>query len=777
MEGAIKWRDANVVVKRQRRRLNPLAAEFFIPKPVASATETEVINAADGSISSVGDRVLTSFNPYSKEFYHANRPMPLHADGIAYYGEFGNFYMDEGDNEEMEVKKRRRSKKRSKRKKKVPDLENDPDSYVSRLKFGGSGKLEKEQNMAAAATAENQKNAATSETPIIQSAQNEITEQVQMKNQEKPKLKPGDGVTQQQQTHSTRGTKKTLWVDALKDGVKLVARSNTPVPIQKDGKLQATTAKKVTHKGLIHSRNNHLSMDNERSQLTRNVKTNSGFMMGSLIATEIERQLRSQKKKREKKASDAKIDYRKIPLPPKKRKSRTLIIPIGRDGKRTVNIDLNRFTPGMYREMSKRKRKKKRPSTLKKIILAEKKRNQQEQHERAEEQRRKLEAEQDNDTGWETVDEFEQDDILLLGDMACVFSSESPARNDETRKGKTQSVQRSQSNDAHIADDNDMPLNNKNKEFEEVSEYNDGNNMKPKSEPPKRVVREYVDQLLNKKLDELVTQFIYKLRYYQAKIRVEQPLMFEMKRKFVVGLKQTIRSVKYGKAVAVIIAPNIESIKSEGGLDDLVYTLIEAAQNKDVPIVYALKVKRLGHIFGKHQMSCMAIYRTDPAHAEFKSIMNMVAENRKLFHEQNPHWEEEVYLNHPAVRKLRQQRDQSVKQKEIELKSQRHHDRAKHRKFLERAKREKMTKPTGSSSSSDNNNNNKTQQVASIPEKNKQKQQQQQEQRRQKKQGKQARQHENDEDPNRPKQNPAQERSSSTSRRTSGGNPRRGKRG
>ena len=59
---------------------------------------------------------------------------------------------------------------------------------------------------------------------------------------------------------------------------------------------------------------------------------------------------------------------------------------------------------------------------------------------------------------------------------------------------------------------------------------------------------------------------------------------------------QVSKAVKLKKAKTIIVAPNIEQIESEGGLDDLLTEIIEQAEGTDIPVVFALSRKKLGQV-------------------------------------------------------------------------------------------------------------------------------------------------------------------------------------
>ena len=52
------------------------------------------------------------------------------------------------------------------------------------------------------------------------------------------------------------------------------------------------------------------------------------------------------------------------------------------------------------------------------------------------------------------------------------------------------------------------------------------------------------------------------------------------------------------KACTVVVAPNIEHIEAEGGLDDLLTSILTQAEASGIPIVFALSRKKLGQVGG-----------------------------------------------------------------------------------------------------------------------------------------------------------------------------------
>ena len=59
---------------------------------------------------------------------------------------------------------------------------------------------------------------------------------------------------------------------------------------------------------------------------------------------------------------------------------------------------------------------------------------------------------------------------------------------------------------------------------------------------------------------------------------------------------QVAKAIKLQKAKTVIVTPNIEQIETEGGLDDLLASILVQAERSSCPVVFALSRKKLGQV-------------------------------------------------------------------------------------------------------------------------------------------------------------------------------------
>ena len=60
----------------------------------------------------------------------------------------------------------------------------------------------------------------------------------------------------------------------------------------------------------------------------------------------------------------------------------------------------------------------------------------------------------------------------------------------------------------------------------------------------------------------------------------------KQRRRLVCGLREVMRSVKTGKAKAVVVSRNIDEGSAKGGLDEKVTGIIEAAEELGMAVLY-----------------------------------------------------------------------------------------------------------------------------------------------------------------------------------------------
>eukprot|EP00271_Cylindrocystis_brebissonii_P017460 TRINITY_DN4552_c0_g2_i1.p2 TRINITY_DN4552_c0_g2~~TRINITY_DN4552_c0_g2_i1.p2 ORF type:complete len:131 (-),score=28.59 TRINITY_DN4552_c0_g2_i1:1577-1969(-) len=103
-----------------------------------------------------------------------------------------------------------------------------------------------------------------------------------------------------------------------------------------------------------------------------------------------------------------------------------------------------------------------------------------------------------------------------------------------------------------------------------------------------------------------------------------------MKRRLVVGLREVLRAARSKRAKTILLAPNIEEITSEGGLDCAVEKIAAQAAAHEIPVVFALTRNRIAQVFGRRaHMSAVAICDFDGANSLHKELLRLAEAGRQ----------------------------------------------------------------------------------------------------------------------------------------------------
>merc|ERR1712045_392045 len=79
-----------------------------------------------------------------------------------------------------------------------------------------------------------------------------------------------------------------------------------------------------------------------------------------------------------------------------------------------------------------------------------------------------------------------------------------------------------------------------------------------------------------------------------------------------------------GKIKALILAPDIEKVETQGGLDDAIGNLISDANNSEVPVIFGLNRFKLGKLcLKKVPISCIGILNYQGSDDNFKKVLEL----------------------------------------------------------------------------------------------------------------------------------------------------------
>mmetsp|Transcript_9972 Transcript_9972/g.30256 ORF Transcript_9972/g.30256 Transcript_9972/m.30256 type:complete len:966 (-) Transcript_9972:530-3427(-) len=124
---------------------------------------------------------------------------------------------------------------------------------------------------------------------------------------------------------------------------------------------------------------------------------------------------------------------------------------------------------------------------------------------------------------------------------------------------------------------------------------------------------------LDAELDAAVAGLLTKLHEFQQRVRQNDPLKAKMRRRLVVGLRETRNGVRADNVKMLVLAPNVDESRT---LDESVAELVSVAAEHDVPVVYALTKRAIGSALRKPVgVSAVGVYSADGANDDFRAVV------------------------------------------------------------------------------------------------------------------------------------------------------------
>lgn len=121
----------------------------------------------------------------------------------------------------------------------------------------------------------------------------------------------------------------------------------------------------------------------------------------------------------------------------------------------------------------------------------------------------------------------------------------------------------------------------------------------------KKIIREYVDQVLDKTLDTKFSSFIEKLRDLYYKKKTVAPL--KVKKRFVVGMREIEKFIRLNQLLCLFVVPNIEKVSGDkNSLDERLLKIFCMCRGNGIPIFFGLNKFKLGKAARK-KMSCVSM--------------------------------------------------------------------------------------------------------------------------------------------------------------------------
>eukprot|EP00092_Neocalanus_flemingeri_P022511 GFUD01024412.1.p1 GENE.GFUD01024412.1~~GFUD01024412.1.p1 ORF type:complete len:1026 (+),score=376.63 GFUD01024412.1:135-3212(+) len=139
-----------------------------------------------------------------------------------------------------------------------------------------------------------------------------------------------------------------------------------------------------------------------------------------------------------------------------------------------------------------------------------------------------------------------------------------------------------------------------------------------------RKFRSYCTHILSAELDSSISLLMTDLVRFQDKQHAKDPVKAKARRRYVVGLREVAKFIKVKKVCCVILAPDIERVETEGGLDDAVTRLVLDAKSQEVGTVFGLNRRKLGKLcLKKVPVSCIGIMNFQGSDENYKTMQSL----------------------------------------------------------------------------------------------------------------------------------------------------------
>lgn len=147
--------------------------------------------------------------------------------------------------------------------------------------------------------------------------------------------------------------------------------------------------------------------------------------------------------------------------------------------------------------------------------------------------------------------------------------------------------------------------------------------------------REYCTQLIDRQLDEVCVQLLLTLKRFQDRKKQQfqsNPERARRKRRFVHGIREVTKHLRSQRLKCVLIAPDCQSIQSEGGLNDAIEHIIRLCREQDLPFVFTLSRQKLGRCLNKvSRVSAIGIFDYSGAEQVYKQMIELTFENQRAY--------------------------------------------------------------------------------------------------------------------------------------------------
>eukprot|EP00468_Gymnochlora_sp_CCMP2014_P002144 CAMPEP_0167744510 /NCGR_PEP_ID=MMETSP0110_2-20121227/2633_1 /TAXON_ID=629695 /ORGANISM="Gymnochlora sp., Strain CCMP2014" /LENGTH=549 /DNA_ID=CAMNT_0007629043 /DNA_START=1207 /DNA_END=2856 /DNA_ORIENTATION=+ len=136
--------------------------------------------------------------------------------------------------------------------------------------------------------------------------------------------------------------------------------------------------------------------------------------------------------------------------------------------------------------------------------------------------------------------------------------------------------------------------------------------------------REYCRQVVSDELNGVVGELLDSLYKLQLKAKTGNKKGTSAKKRYVCGMREVYKLCKINRMRHVVVAPNIEPVDGEGGLDNLTRDIFSVCEDMKIPITFALTRKALAKpLRKKSRISMVGIVDPGGANEQYYEMINL----------------------------------------------------------------------------------------------------------------------------------------------------------
>ncbi|XP_017764945.1 PREDICTED: uncharacterized protein LOC108554251 [Eufriesea mexicana] len=148
--------------------------------------------------------------------------------------------------------------------------------------------------------------------------------------------------------------------------------------------------------------------------------------------------------------------------------------------------------------------------------------------------------------------------------------------------------------------------------------------------------REYCTNVLTKGLNDSLEKFLQEITRLQKRSYEKNPNKSKYKRRYYSGLKEVRKHAELKKLKLVIIAPDIEKVELDDGLDDQIYKMVDTCKRQNVVFCFGLRRRKLGYYtHGRGFVGCIGIANYSGTEPLFEHVLIELVHARNTFEKLN----------------------------------------------------------------------------------------------------------------------------------------------